>query len=90
MKQLPLYQCHKQVRAAKITGVAHFADGASQLFLQDVVGAVEVDVNWLTRNPKLAVGGYFVQYELAPGETEPYTAYSPAEPFESGYTLATQ
>ena len=93
MQQLPLYQCHKKVRAAKITcitGPDGFADGHAEIVtdVQDpacLPGAghitVSVDADWLTRNPKLAVGGYFVVYE------DGYTAYSPAEPFESGYTL---
>lgn len=80
---LPLYQCHKKVRAAKITSVRRYDDG-SVLYL-DNGSETEVDNAWLARNPKLAVGGYFVHYcENA----DNYTAYSPAEPFESGYTLA--
>jgi hypothetical protein len=92
---LPLYQCHKKVRAAKIiciTGPEGFSDGHAEIVLDQpdpqypTSGhvAVAVDSAWLQRNPKVAVGGYFVHYcENA----DNYTTYSPAEPFESGYTL---
>lgn len=95
MPELPLFQCHKQVRAAKIlsiTGPEGFTDGHAELVLdlQDtrilpVIGHMVVDVaaSWLTRNPAVAVGGYFVQYL----EGDSYSSYSPAGPFEGGYTL---
>lgn len=91
-KMMPLYQCHKQVRAAKITKIKRgIAGGMTELFFgipavnHPVPGAedtVLVDDAWLTRNPALAVGGYFVEYQ----EGDKYTAYSPAAPFEGGYT----
>ena len=44
-------------------------------------GIVEVEEAWFTRNPKLAAGGYYVEYE------DGYTSYCPAAAFETGYTL---
>lgn len=83
---LSLFKSHKVVAAAKITVVGDVsADGSVSLSLELLGGkadTVVVDAEWLTRNPAVEAGGYFVQYvENADG----YTAYSPAEPFESGY-----
>jgi hypothetical protein len=93
MEQLPLFQCHKKVRAAKITCITTgFNDGSAELTLEIPRDAgckiyeytsVKVDKDWLTRNPKAATGGYFVEYQ----ENDKYTAYSPAAPFEGGYAL---
>ena len=96
IKNLPLYQCHKKVRAAKIiciTGPEGFADGHAELVLDQYDPTlripksghitIPVDAGWLTRNPKLAVGGYYVVYVE---NADQYSAYSPAEPFETGYT----
>jgi hypothetical protein len=92
---LPEYHCHKKVGAAKIHSIDFFADaekGATLSLEMDRKGPggsarvqrVNVNGDWLNRNPKVAPGGYFVQYiDSADG----YTAYSPAEPFEKGYTL---
>lgn len=77
MEPLPLYQCHKQVRAAKIVG---FWGNPNRLNLGKH-GVIEVDDAWFTRNPKTSAGGYFVEYE------DGYTSYSPADVFKSGYTL---
>lgn len=81
MTKLPLYQCHKKVRAAKIVGITKYQDGKGVSLLLDCGLCREVDGAWLTRNPHLAVGGYFVHYL----EGDDYTAYSPAAPFEGGY-----
>jgi len=91
--RLPLYRCHKKVRAAKIIGITGpegFSDGHAELVLdvQDpkcLPGAGHISVTvgpgWLAKNPALIVGGYFVEYD------DGYESYSPAVPFESGYTL---
>lgn len=83
LPELPLYQCHKKVRAAKIVAFWSENLGAEfQLELPDgSLKSVKVYASWLTRNPKVETGGYFVQYK------DGYTAYSPAEPFEAGYAL---
>ena len=83
---LPLYQCHKQVRACKIERV-HHAYGA------DATG----DQCWITpQNPDLEpmpvgneyvqkhqpkVGGYYLLY------ADGYESFSPAGAFEAGYSL---
>ena len=85
MSQLPLYQCHKKVRAAKILAIITTADPEGASLILEGIGnkGIQVDSAWLTRNPAVAVGGYFVEYQ----EGDRYTAYSPAGPFEAGYTL---
>lgn len=96
--ELPRYICHKKVWALKIAGIAFDidkareqnceTDGSATLTPENTSYApFKVDDGWLQRNPKLAVGGYYVVYERMPGETESYTAYSPASAFENGYTL---
>lgn len=86
MSQLPLYQCHKKVRAAEIVGMCRYADGGALLVLL-VPGKGTVDVvvdhEWLARNPKTEIGGFFVEYQEGDG----YTSFSPAAPFVGGYTL---
>ena len=87
MTDLPLYQSHKKVWAAKIERIdirvpEEFAD----LLLN---GGFEVSVTdtWLGRHTppgrtlKDLIGGYFVRYDGG------YESWSPAEAFEVGYTL---
>lgn len=80
--ELPLYQCHKQVRAAKIIDIeSHESNGVGShtmiLTTQDKVFLTDV---WKARfNPE--VGGYYVMYE------DEYTSYSPAQAFEEGYKM---
>jgi hypothetical protein len=88
MYNLPVYQCHKKVGAAKIIDVFAGVPGSTRIVLDtpciedpSVGTFVNVDADWLARNPKVSIGGYFVEYE------DGYTSFSPAEPFESGYTL---
>ncbi len=70
------FRCHKVVSAAKITEI-HPA--AHILHLESTTG-FEKDASWFAKhNPQ--VGGYFVEYE------DGYHSYSPAEAFETGYTL---
>lgn len=72
--ELPKYTCHKQVRAAKITAFAGLT-----LILGEINAEVEKDINWHTKHaPK--IGGYYIIYP------DGYSSYSPAEPFEEGYT----
>ena len=88
---LPFYRCHKIVRAAKIIHIYDLEGTGSKGLTLDVPDGepafqlneyVTVDIAWLTRNPAVAIGGYFVEYQ----EGDKYSAYSPAGPFESGYT----
>ena len=95
MFNLPVYQCHKKVGAAKIIKVDLVkTTGGARIVLSEMCpedpscgSFANVDAAWLARNPAVSEDGYFVVYELQEGETEPYTAYSPAKPFEDGYTL---
>lgn len=80
IESLPLYQCHKKVRAAKIEGFRVINQlGQIELNL-GIFGVKCVESDWPgVRN--LDIGGYFVQYD------DGYTSYSPGKAFEDGYTL---
>ncbi len=82
-KRLPLYQCHKQVRAAQIVGVNYGGvDRAPSLDLIVDTTIISVDVTdaWI-RKFQPEIGGYYVVY------ADGYASYSPAKAFEDGYTL---
>lgn len=71
---LPLYVCHKKVRAAEIDGISL----TGVLHLKDL-GFMPMSRPWLDKhNPE--VGGYFVVYE------DGYQSYSPKKAFEDGYS----
>ncbi|KKM25884.1 hypothetical protein LCGC14_1590510 [marine sediment metagenome] len=78
-EELPQYKCHKIVGAAKITALKDAEEGKTLVF-----GEIDrhryVGSNWLDQNRTMVVGGYFVVY------VDGYTAYSPAQAFEEGYT----
>lgn len=84
---LPLYQCHKTVRAVKLIAVcpspsmydpADQADGGGFLFWGDGQKPIQVSKAYLAKHqPK--EGGYYVRYE------DGYESFSPAEAFEGGY-----
>ncbi|MGH8446875.1 MAG: hypothetical protein ACREVL_16505 [Solimonas sp.] len=80
--QLPLYQCHKRVRAAKITSIEpdNYGERYAVLLTHDggLIGAY-VKPEWIEKH-KPEVGGYFVEYD------DGYASYSPAKAFEDGYT----
>jgi len=85
--ELPEYQCHKKVRAAKIVDIYNpSANGNAQLHLDvDGVKATRIaDQGWMGKH-RPEVGGYFVEYEKV--DDVQYTSFSPAEPFEAGYSL---
>lgn len=85
--ELPLYNCHKQVRAAKITSIRGEPDGSHVLVLaslQDDGGdplLAVVPADFIAKHSP-AIGGYFVLYK------DGYSSYSPADAFEDGYALA--
>ena len=87
---LPIYQSHKRVGAAEIVAISAVETGGAVLTLLPANSAldgtiqIQVDAAWLARNPEVAVGGMFVQYIE---NEDHYTAFSPAQPFEDGYTL---
>ena len=83
--ELPLYQSHKQVRAVKLAGVIY--PEPNPLVGQCLLGPsdptyanIPVTAHWAQKH-KPKSGGYYVVYE------DGYTSWSPAEAFESGYTL---
>ena len=77
--ELPLYECHKRVRAARIDCVANGDTDDATLFLS--TGAmVKVTQRWLD-SKHAEVGGYYVVYE------DGYASFSPQKAFEDGYTL---
>ena len=91
---LPAYQCHKKVRALKISDIQPkmtdsdprgyaYPNGALLSLLTPegkFHGARAVNQPYIDKhNPK--IGGYWVLYE------DGYQSFSPAKAFEDGYTL---
>lgn len=87
---LPAWKCHKIVHAAKIVSIEYVAPRDDSVFVKHAlyldfgiewgVTPVIVDSEWFDKHSP-DEGGYLVVYE------DGYQSYSPAEPFESGYTL---
>ena len=85
--EMPKYQSHKQVWALKIKSIVRDGEGenresnGSAIITpeEDGYAPFEVDQEYMWKH-KPQAGGYFVQYE------DGYKSFSPAEPFESGYT----
>ncbi len=87
--QMPRYRCHKEVWALKIERVQFDADtarvenretdGSALLFVEAPYALVRVDATYVRKHEPKA-GGYFVVYD------DGYRSFSPAEPFEAGYT----
>lgn len=90
-KEMPRYQCHKKVWALKIANIEPAAgdqvagpnqetDGGSIITPEDDGFApFRVESDYIKRHMP-SIGGYYVVYE------DGYKSFSPAEPFESGYT----
>lgn len=76
--ELPQYQCHKVVRAAKITGF-WFRESGTILVFGKIGGSKKVSETWIEKFAP-EVGGYYVVYE------DGYASYSPSKAFEDGYT----
>lgn len=82
-KPLPLYLCHKKVRALKITIIAT-TNGRVTIVPEDkTYAAFEVTHEWYRRHQP-EPGGYYVLYD------DGYVSYSPATAFEDGYTLTAE
>lgn len=71
------YKCHKQVKAFKITNIKLIEDSIYNLVGSNDIVMVRED---FMQKFKPEVGGYYVLYN------DGYISYSPAEPFEEGYT----
>lgn len=82
--QMPLYDCHKQVRAMKIVAISTQNDfGQCDLLLEapDGTKATTLIGSEFLNKHDPHVGGYYVAYQ------DGYTSFSPAEAFEAGYSL---
>ena len=85
-KEWPKYKCHKEVHALKIhvmkppIGVEQGGSGEWLMIPLDAghMGVAVSDAYVKKHDPQS--GGYLVVYE------DGYRSYSPAEPFEKGYT----
>lgn len=82
MTEMPRYECHKKVWALKIKEVrASIGDSRIGLVFENpLFSPREVSDEYHNKHQPQA-GGYYVQYE------DGYESWSPAEVFESGYTL---
>lgn len=85
--QLPQYQSHKKVWALKIANLeptgAPDQETDGSLWMEPVeqrYGRIRLDAAYVQKH-KPKVGGYYVVYE------DGYKSWSPADAFESGYTL---
>jgi hypothetical protein len=78
MNMLPLYKCHKKVRAAQIIDIID-GEHSVGLTLKDQPNIQHVTHEWTFKH-EVMIGGYFVVYE------DGYTSFSPQEAFENGYT----
>jgi hypothetical protein len=77
---LPRYRCHKEVSALKIKAIIPNPRGVELHFEDERFAPHEVAQWWYLKHG-ISVGGYFVVYE------DGHQSWSPAEAFESGYTL---
>lgn len=75
MREMPRYQCHKQVWALKIQDII----GNVIMPADDGFGPFDVSDEYMQKH-KPQAGGYYVEYG------DGYKSFSPAEAFESGYT----
>lgn len=84
MRELPRYQCYKQVWALKIKELRPIGNGenhkygAFMLPEEPHYAPLELDQAFIDKH-KPEVGGYYVVYE------DGYKSYSPASAFENGY-----
>lgn len=81
-REMPKYVCHKEVWALKISEIVEGGKGNEVLlkFSEDGYAPICVDFDWYYKH-KPQAGGYYVVYQ------DGYASFSPAGPFESGYTL---
>lgn len=83
--EMPLYNCHKQVRALKIEEICppltEGLQGARLAIVDAGFAPVTVSDEYMKKHSPQA-GGYYVVYE------DGYQSYSPAKAFEEGYTRA--
>lgn len=81
LKGYPRYRCHKEVRAVKVKDVMTDLDHVDGVVIpEDGFAPIPVTQQFLDKHQPEA-GGYLVIYE------DGYSSFSPAEPFEKGYSL---
>lgn len=85
--EMPIYRCHKRVHALKIKALeptkAEYeeADGGLWMIPSDERYApIKLPLSFVDKH-KPKEGGYYVVYD------DGYASFSPAQAFESGYTL---
>lgn len=86
--QIPIYQCHKKVGALKIADIVRDGEGENRdsdgsailKFENTDFAPIFVTRDYMYKHTP-TIGGYYVVYE------DGYLSFSPAEAFESGYTL---
>lgn len=79
MINLPEYQCHKKVKAAKITRIEKIGSNTYELVLEGKLSSIDIDSAFIAKNNPQP-GGYLVIYG------DGYMSYSPAKAFEDGYS----
>lgn len=81
-QRLPYYRCHKEVRAMKIIRVTAMLENRYQITGEVDGHEVNVGVKpeYISKHVPIP-GGYYVLYG------DGYESFSPAGPFEAGYTL---
>ncbi len=77
---MPKYRCHKEVWAYKISEITVLDNGDAVIVPADEgYPSFQVDAEYV-KNHNPVVGGYYVVYK------DGYKSFSPAKPFEEGYT----
>lgn len=81
-REMPKYKCHKEVWALKIKDLEQELESSGLVILTPVEeGYTPFKLtNDYVDKYRPVVGGYYVVYE------DGYKSFSPAEPFEAGYT----
>lgn len=85
-QELPLYLCHKRVRALKIADIEIF-DGHIAVITPANTSfpTFTTEQGWASRyKGSLSDPGYYVVYD------DGYASWSPTDAFEAGYTLASE
>jgi hypothetical protein len=79
----PLYQSHKQVRAALITGISKTGPTThiTVSYPLDKTATLNLSADDLVNKPIPEVGMYFIEYL-----DNNYFSFSPASSFKGGYT----
>lgn len=80
---IPLYRCHKEVRAVKIKAIGYAGAGGGVITPEEEgLEPFCVSQDYMTRHSP-RVGGYYIVHE------DGHVDFSPASDFEAGYTLVT-